>query len=294
MKKTISVFIVVLMLLSLAACAAGQSASVDPTPTPAVPAQNAGENSRKVTPGPTSEPTPESSPEETEAPAPSNKWFRDEAWKLMEVICGLYGVSFDKDSCEIRSSAASGVKSLRWYSEELGAEAIVGFSRNDAGEWVTGMNHCSLVFEPQLDIVVSDKYQSDFIEIAEISLVVTVSELENAGFCPDGGEGDIDMAAGYLGAHIASLFTDCAEDSYFKCSDAAVVNVEKSAEDNASHTVRLALMPVDYSRWGSAYGDILGKLCDETDHFGYITISFYVLAERNEDGSFTASVNFLL
>ena len=100
------------------------------------------------------------------------------------------------------------------------------------------------------------------------------------------------MAAEYMANYVASLFTDLPDDNYFKCSDAGVSRFEKHVTPSYTHQVNIALMPVDYSYWGAAYGDIAGMLCAEPEYYGYITIFMNIMAERNSDGSIHVSINW--
>lgn len=284
MKRVLSFVIILVMAVSLAACTGQGGNTPDPTQEPTL----------APTAEPTAKPaakTAEPSPAPTEDPMPSREWFIDEAWKLVEDINRIYGTTFEKDECEVRSSHG-GVKSLRWYRSDPNVSLRVSFVQNDAGDWITGMDRVDFFYEPPLDGVDADKYGKDIIQLTGLSLDITVKDLKKAGYEPDGGEGDLDMAAEYMANYVAGLFTGLPNGNYFKCSDAGVALLEPYLFEGATHSARIALMPVDYSNWGAAYGDIACPLCALPEYYGYITIWMNINVVRNDDGSFTASLDF--
>ena len=281
MKRIASILLIAVFALSLAACAE-RPEPVQPTepPAPTEPAE------------PTEPPAPTRLPEPTEDPMPSREWFIDEAWKLVEDINRLYGTTFEKDEGKLSYSQSAGSASVHWYREDSGADLHVEFSKNESGEWETGMNRVLFCFEPSMPGPDEEKYENDLVQLSGLSLNLTANDLKKAGYEPDGGEGDLDMAAEYMANYVAGLFTGLPDDNYFKCSDAGVVRFVQYPTEWTTHVATIALMPVDYSNWGVAYGDIMGHMCGEPDHYGYITIWMNINVVGNDDGSFNVSINW--
>lgn len=295
MKRFISTALVLLMLFALAACRNTGGNNADPTAAPtAAPAEPPAptEPVKPTEPAKPTEPTvPTMLPEPTEDPMPSEEWFIDEAWKLVEDINRLYGTEFEKDGCEVRPSNG-GVKSLRWYLTDPQASLTVSFVQNEEEDWITGMDHVDFFYEPPIGGVDVEKLENDIINLLGLSLDIRVKDLKKAGYEPDGGEGDLDMAAEYMANYVAGLFTGLPDGNLFKCTDAGVVMLEPYPFEGTTHSATIALMPVDYSNWGAAYADIACPLCAEPEYYGYITIWMNINVVRNDDGSFTASLDF--
>lgn len=221
-----------------------------------------------------------------------DEWFLDEAWKLVEDVERLYNVAFDKDACDFGRVTESG-RNLNWFDGTSGFRLTVGFAEDEPGVWRTGMDRVSLYRDPPLDGVDMEKYGRDYVSLYPFSITFTREELENAGYSPDGGEGDIDAAAEYTANYIAGLFTALPEDNYFRCTDAGVSMIVRSPDEWRTHEAHVALMPADYSKWGAAYADIeTGGLCAEPEYYGYYTIWFGINAVRNGDGSFTVTLDY--
>lgn len=241
----------------------------------------------------TVEPTkaPEATPVPTDEPDAEAAWFIDEAWKLVQEINRLYGTNFEKQECSIIRSMP-GERCVRWYKEEPGLDLTVEFKERESGEWKTGMDAVLFFCEPPFDRVDGEKYANDMVQLLGLSLEITVNDLRSAGYEPDGGEGDLDMAAEYMANYVAGLFTGLPDDNYFKCRDAGVVRLVQYPLEWNTHAATIALMPVDYTNWGLAYGDIMDYLCADPDHYGYITLFMNINTVRNDDGSFTVSLNW--
>lgn len=287
MKRLLSIMLIAVLAISFAACAAKpEPAKPTEPPAPTEPA-------KPTEPAePTEPPAPTILPEPTEDPTPSNEWFKDEAWKLVAVINMLYGTSFEKDEGIVSHSQLAGSASIHWYREDSGADLHVEFVKNESGVWETGMNRVLFCFEPSMAGADEEKYENDLVQLSGLSLDLTANDLKKAGYEPDGGEGDLDMAAEYMANHVAGLFIGLPNGNYFKCSDGGIVRFVQYPTEWTTHVATIALMPVDYSNWGAAYGDIMGHLCADPDHYGYITIWMNINAVRNDDGSFSVSINW--
>ena len=222
---------------------------------------------------------------------PSDEWFIDEAWKLVQDINRIYGTDFVKDECDVHR-AQWGEKSLRWYKADPESVMHVSFIENEDGSWTTGMEHCYFYYEYAPDRIDSEKYGSDIVQLFGLALDLTDDDLKEAGYKPTGGEGDLDMAAEYMANYVAGLFTELPDGNYFKCSDSGVSRFERHVTPSYTHWANVALMPVDYSNWGAAYGDIEGMLCAEPEYYGYITIFMNIMTVRSADGSIHVSLNW--
>lgn len=221
----------------------------------------------------------------------TDEWFVDEAWKLVQHINRLYGTDFAKDEGK-EYAVQQNMRMLSWDRLDQGVHLKVEFRQNGSSEWVAGMDLVSFYYDLSTDRVDMEKYGNDIILLSGLELDLTADDLKKAGYSPDGGEGDLDMAAEYMANYVAGLFTDLPDGNYFKCSDAGVSRFEKRNSDSYTHTVNVALLPVDYSNWGAAYADIFAAFCADSEYYGYFTIFMNIMAVRNGDGSITVSLNW--
>ncbi len=245
-----------------------------------------------ATSGPTKEPT--SGPTE-ETNAPTNEWLLDEARKVASRVLDVHGVMFDlSEGRIIRANEQWGEMAVSFSNEEKHVHINVYFFKNEEGEWYTCIKNCLLGFE-NIDEPDPDKFEADMAAIGWPNGTVTAGELESSGFIL-AGEDDFNTVAAYAAQLAARAFVECSEDNYFRCWESAVVEIGVNTFDPNTHTVRIALRPVNDRYFMLGYEDIFWDLCEvpgKEEYNGWFSIFMNIVVSKNADGSYDYSVNFM-
>lgn len=276
MKKMLTLLIAVLLIVSLAACSKPEPLQ-EPTEAPA---------DNTMPPADVTEPPADV----TEAPADPLARL---AWPTAERIAQVHNVTVSSEgdvAYKNNTDAETAAVTFTDGGEDPSTVITVHFEK-DGDNWKETGAMLDLFFADQPD---EAKFESDlaaFIPFA--GLTVTEEELLAEGYDISRGSDVSAFAAEHAAGEFAKRFTACAEDNYFRCTEAQVVALNGvNAEEGSRYSVSIVVRPVNERYFLPGFGDIMGPLyrnAEKPEYEFLWTLSIKINVADNGGGSYAVT-----